>query len=141
MQSHNKMANNKMPVLDAMDTLIEEFKKNLTSNSHINVTLCNMLLGSIQKVKDAENKKLHPQHKRRWTDHENERILAMYGNGETPASMARELGRTLRATDYQLSRLLIQETQVHGYETVAMRYNRTVDDVRSKVDTVHNADY
>lgn len=118
---------------------VEEYAKSkLGKDADDNLVYLKALIGGIQRLKTIENKKVHENHNKRWNAHDNTRLLELLRSKVTKDVMEQTLGRTKRAIEYQLSKLLIKLVKNDGFDVVSRRYNISAAEYEGHMDTLHH---
>lgn len=122
-----------------MENIRKQLKLLTVYEPKTSIAYFNKVMGMAQKQKHLKSCMLYPNHGRHWTPEDDAKLLEMYSiAGTSIIDMAKEVGRTLKATKWQLSGLLIKETKASSYEAVAQKYNRTLEEIKNDIDTLHN---
>jgi endo-alpha-1,4-polygalactosaminidase (GH114 family) len=129
--------------MDSMDShvdymaYLEMYENDLTGSSADNVKIIVKLIAQLTRLKNQQNKMIHPNHAKKWTHEHNKQLLELYKAGSTMEVMVTTLKRTLRSVDYQLSKLLLTHVKASSLGGTAVLFNKTAKQIQSKIDTLH----
>ena len=96
-------------------------------------------IAKLQTIKNQINKTLHPKHKSVWSEEENNILIDAWKNNK---NLSEESKRTLRASQYHLSTLLIHELvqlSPDSVEYLCKKYNKTNQEILCAIDTLHRS--
>jgi hypothetical protein len=121
-----------------LDDLDQVLSSHMTKDPVRNIEVLVKCISFLQSKKHSVSKSLYENHGRRWTSDENKEILSMFRDSEDMNTMVQKLKRSPRSIQYQMSRLLLQDTRNIDIADAAVKYNKTPEQIMRAMDTLHH---
>ena len=93
--------------------------------------------GLVSRLKYTQSRTVLPNHGKRWSLSDESTMMELYADGLDAVAIAHHLGRSVRSTEFHISKMLLVENRHTTIFAMATKYNRAITVIQRDMDALH----